>query len=187
MSYIFLLIKESLIMSKGYVLMVVLLITGSNVYSQVDEFIVKGVFIEKFSRFVNWPKSTEIENASNHFVIAVIGDNGFSVTLSKLYSTRKIKDKDVEVRTISDIHQIHGAHILFIGDIGDETLTEIMNEIAREPILTIGDKEGYAETGVMINFAKLEGKLQFEINKAAVDLAKLQMSYLLLKEAILTN
>jgi len=49
--------------------------------------------------------------------------------------------------------------------------------------LTIGDGEGFAERGVMINFYLRDRKVRFEINARAAERCGFQISSLLLKVA----
>jgi hypothetical protein len=60
-------------------------------------------------------------------------------------------------------------------------------QLHERPILTVGEKKGFASRGGMINFIVVENKVRFEINPHAVETAALKISSQLLKLAIIVN
>lgn len=155
----------------------------NNVESQIEEYTVKGVFLERFARFVDWPADDEEQDTTDKFVITVIGNNPFETVLDSLYETKNIKNKEVFVRYISRIEDINNTDILFISESEKENLSEILSYVADKPILTVGDTEGFAERGVHINFFLDKGKIRFEINEKAARASGLYISHLLLNLA----
>lgn len=152
-----------------------------------DEYIMKSVFFEGFSRFVTWPKNSSIADKSKPFIIGIIGRDPFGKILQNVYveQKRKINDKFVEVRYIPDskLDQIPGCHILFISSSCKNILSDILAVTKYKPILTIGDTEGYAEKGILINFYVAEKKIRFEINESVFHDASLKVDSLLLRSA----
>lgn len=152
-----------------------------------DEYIMKSVFFEGFSRFVTWPKDSSITDKTKPFIIGVIGDNPFGKILRNVYveHKRKLKDKSVEIRYIpvSRLADIPSCHILFISSSCKNILSEILAVTRNKPILTIGDTEGYAEEGVLINFFIAEKKIRFEINESVFHEASLKVDSSLLRSA----
>lgn len=158
-----------------------------SVAAQQSEYTIKAVFLEHFTRFIEWPESIEIADASYPFCLAVIGENPFDSILDQIYSEQKIKKRRVEIRYISTPDEIDGCHILFISSSSKEILPEILSRTKNEPILTVGDTDGFAENGVLINFYLIGGKIKFEINEKAVHKSGLIMSYRLLNLARIVN
>ena len=60
---------------------------------------------------------------------------------------------------------------------------QIIARASAQPTLTIGDAEGFARRGGMINFTRRGSRLGFEINRGAVRRADLNLSSQLLKLA----
>jgi hypothetical protein len=152
-------------------------------YSQADEYTVKGVFIEKFTRFIEWPMDSKMQIKSSPVIISVIGDNPFGDKLHNIYRTTKIKNKNVQIRQISRISEIEGSDILFISTSKYKEINDILAYTNDKPILTIGDTKDYAEMGVLINFYLSENKIRFEINETAMSHTGLYASYMLFKLA----
>ena len=147
------------------------------------EYKIKASFLEKFTRFIEWP-SNIIEDNFEPFTISVIGKNPFDEILDIMYSNIKILNMQVKIRYISNAYEIYKTNILFISEQRCASLTEILSVVKDKPILTVSDSIGYAEKGVHINFYKTrDNKIRFEINKTAVQKSGLKMSYLLLRLA----
>jgi hypothetical protein len=145
----------------------------------VPEYQLKAEFIERFTRFIDWPSSSI---AGDTFVIGVIGKDPFGPYLRELASTRKIKGKRVVVRTIDD-GSIESCHILFVAGSEGKRLASILARTSGRPVLTVGDSEGFGEAGVMINFFHSENRVRFEINVDTAEKSGLRVGSKLLKLA----
>ena len=152
-------------------------------FAQWDEYTVKAAFLERFTRFVEWPEESAIADTAQPFVIGVIGDNPFGPTLERLYTQQDIKSKNVSIRYITSVDEIAECHMLFISRSSAQMLPDILAFTRDRAILTVGDTNGFAENGVHINFYLLEDKVHFEINETEIEASLLSMSYLLLRVA----
>ena len=151
--------------------------------AQQSEYTIKAVFLEHFTRFIEWPESVETADTSISFYVAVIGEHPFGTVLDQVYAEQKIKNRKVEIRYISTPEEIGDCHILFIPGSCEKTLPDILARTRDKPILTVGDTRGYAENGVLINFYLAGDNIKFEINEKAVHESGLIMSYRLLSLA----
>ena len=159
----------------------------SSLVAQQSEYTIKAVFLEHFTRFIEWPESCKIADTSTPFFITVIGENPFGSILEQIYTEQRIKNKRVKIRYISSLDKITDCHILFISSSAKEILPEILSSTRNKPILTVSDTEGFAENGVLINFYMTGDKIKFEINEKAVHASGLVMSYRLLNLARIVN
>lgn len=144
-----------------------------------DEYVIKAVYFEKLSRFIQWPEASGITDTSRPFVIGVIGENPYDSILEKVYSTRKIGNKKVAIRHFSTLAEIGDCHILFISESVKKDLDTIVRIAASRSILTIGETAGFAQRGVHINFYIFKNKVRFEINPASIRKASLTIDSLL--------
>lgn len=167
-------------------------IPGNNCFSAIPslaqqskqhEYLLKSVFMERFTRFVQWPEPFIEKNKDQHFIIGVIGPNPFDDILQTVFSLQPIKGKPVEIRLLNTLSDISGCHMLFIGKTDRQSLSNIVNYSKKFPILTISDNNGYADKGVHINMYVENEQIRFEINNASASASKLNISYLLLKLA----
>jgi hypothetical protein len=74
-------------------------------------------------------------------------------------------------------------HILFISSYEKRHIQEILKSIKGLNILTIGDTDGFARKGIVINFYTEGQKIRFEINLDAAKRANLTISSRLLSLA----
>lgn len=152
-------------------------------FAQVSENTAKAVFVERFTRFVDWPEASRIADTSQPFVIAVIGDDPLRSTLEQVFAQRNVRNKHVLIRHVSRLAEIAGSHVLFISRSQEHALSDILAFTTDKPVLTVSDTPGFAERGVHINFYLVDDKLRFEVNEAAIEVSALSMSYLLLRVA----
>ena len=74
-------------------------------------------------------------------------------------------------------------HILFVNTSEPDHIRRIITLLAKEPVLTVGDTEGFAQQGGMINFITQQNKTRFAINVDAAQRARLRIRSKLLKLA----
>jgi hypothetical protein len=152
--------------------------------AQVPEYQLKAEFLERFTRFIEWPEPASAgADSATPFVIGVYGSNPFGRYLADLTAVRSIKGKAVKVREVKEVAEIDGCHMLFISAAARRALEAILARTAGKPVLTVGDSEGFAERGVLINFYSLDNTIGFEVNEPAVRRSGLKVSSRLLKLA----
>ena len=168
-------------------ILLILILAVSSAAGQDREYQMKAVFLDKFTHFVRWPATSVVADTSVPFVVGVIGDSPFGSTLEKIYAERRIKDKAVDIRYLTDLDEISKCNLLFIAHSAADRLSGIVAQTRHKPILTVSDTEGFAVRGVLINLYRHEGKVKFEINERAVHDSGLTFSYLLLNLARIVN
>lgn len=162
-------------------------IISNQAFAQTREYLLKAGYIEKFTHFIEWPNTTDINNPNVEFTIAVIGKNEFNNSLEKIFGEVKINKKKVRIKYISLINEIENSLILFISKSERNNVDEILKFTSNKPILTIGDTKGYGEDGVIINMFIDKNKLRYEINRTAAEKSGLKISSLLLTSATIVK
>ena len=157
------------------------LLSSTLTHSASREYALKAAFIEKFTRFINWPLDSPVHKPDTIFSICVTGKNPFNGVLEKIARLSTIKNKPVQVKQIDVIDNIGECQILFIAATKNITLKKILQKTKGQPILTISDTPGYAQLGIMINFYPRDNSIGFEINKQASEMSRLAISSRLLK------
>lgn len=153
----------------------------------INENELKAAYIERFSRFIDWPSVTEVENPNQPFILGVVGDKKFSKTLEDIFENQQIKNKKVIVKYLIGNEDLSSFHLLFISGYAESKLEKILNQIQGKPILTIGDTPGFAQKGVNINLFFSNNQLRFEINDKSLKDHSLKASHLLLNQAKIIN
>ena len=164
---------------------------------KAPEYQLKAVFIANIVKFVEW-KGASIHDKSKPLVIGVIGENPFLIKekgddkptnwLEKIYIEQKgkIKNKQVNIRYISDISEIPDCNLLFISESEKKKLPEIITAARENQVLTISDTDGFAKKGVHFNLILKSGSVRFEVNQTAAIESGLKPSFYLLKYALKT-
>lgn len=146
--------------------------------AQVQEYYLKSAFLEKFTKFSEWPKNA----IADHFVITVLGKNPFENALENLKAKVRLKDKPVKVRYISDMRDIGNTQILFIANSEKENVERIVAYTKGMPLLTVGDTPGFSAKGVHFNFYLTDDKkVRFEINLNTIRTTPVTVSQFLLE------
>ncbi len=152
----------------------------------VSEHELKAVYLERLTRFIEWPAGHEVSQPSKPFVIGVIGIDPFKGVLPSIFNNQRIKGKPVQVLRIrdpADRRAVTRTHLLFIGKLNNKDLQVLLDMAREESILTVSDTPGFGEFGVMVNFFVDDDRLRFEINPKPVHQAHLDISYVLLRSA----
>jgi len=156
---------------------------GVKGYSQPVEYTLKALYIEKFTRFTEWPDSCEINNKETPFIIATLGQTPFKENLENIFSIQHIYNKPVKVIETELPGKAEKFHILFIPNTKKDSLESIINLVGEKPVLTVGDTPEYGKRGVLINFYTENDKLKFEINETALQKSPLEFNFHLLNMA----
>ena len=172
---------------KRIILFLMLMFASAHGFTQANVYVLKAVYLEKFTRFVSWPEESRMDNPELPFVIAVIGRTPLTENLEQIYSNQRINNKKVEVKRIFNLYEIESVHILVIAETERKNLQNILALTKKLPVLTISEAPNFAEKGVLINFYEDRNKLRFEINETAVLQSPLQMSFYLLNSAKIVN
>jgi hypothetical protein len=109
----------------------------------------------------------------------VLGDNPFGESITAIHG-KHFRGKVININRINTLKNLTDCHILFISSSEKWHITEILRSIKGMDILTIGDTDGFAQKGVIINFYTEEQRVRFEINLDAAKRANLTISSRLL-------
>ena len=113
-------------------------------------------------------------------------NNPFGNTTEALTS-KTFNGKRIAIRQLASPGDAAGCQIVFISDAEKANLSQLLPQLQRLPVLTVGESEGFAETGGMINLSSDKNKVRLEINPDAAQKAGLTISSQLLKLATLVK
>ena len=193
--------------SKAYIfaaLMAALLMVPMAQKAQADaaqskEYQIKAAFLYQFIKFVDWPDEKNTDS-NEPIIIGIIGKDSFGNNINlikdkkvnnrklvvKLFQgfdkTNKSEGKD-KPRVHKEIVTIRKCHLLFICSSEKENLWEIIKGLEGSDVLTVGDMNGFLESGGIINLIKEEKNIRFEINNTAAIKAGLKIRSQLLRLA----
>ncbi len=144
----------------------------------LPEYTLKAAYLYKFALLTEWPANT----LGDSIDLCFIADEDFGRALDSI-NGKQINNRPIYTRPIAGAEETASCNIIFIGQMTNTNLTNLINKIATQPILTVTDDEQLAKTGANI-FLRPEGqRLVFEINTETAQSAKLNISSRLLRLA----
>ena len=150
--------------------------------AQPSEYQVKAAFIFIFAKFVEWPAATFADKTSP-LRIGVLGDNPFGTDLEQFVRDKTINDHPLEARECRTLEEAKKCHIVFISASEKNRLPEIIKALQGANILTVGETEGFTESGGIVNFVSEGKKIRFHINDDSAKTEGLKISSKLLSLA----
>jgi hypothetical protein len=134
----------------------------------------KALFIEQFTRLIEWPASALPKDGP--FVLCLVASSETAAELTKLASIRKFKDRSVEVRALSpDANDgVAPCHVVYLASSAGPRLGKVLEAVAGKPVLTVSDTAGFIERGVQFNLFEESRPpdqahfVNFEVNVQAV-------------------
>jgi len=146
------------------------------------EYSVKLAFLFNFTKFVEWPPDA-FRDPGSPLVICIVGHDPFSQNLEAELRTRKVGNHPVEVRTLRANDKLRVCHILFVPVTEKDQADSIVSGLTGSRILTVGETEGFAVLGGVVNLTIEDNKVHFEVNRLAADRAGLKIGSRLLSIA----
>ncbi len=148
---------------------------------------VKAAFVFNFTKFVEWPPH-RFSSSEAPIVIAVLGRDPFGDELENLARDHRVGGRRIAVQRFSSATEAKSAgavfHVLFVAA-GEEAQFAALEEfLPRTGTLTVGESDRFAALGGMMNFVIVEGRVRFEINRAAVAASGLKLRAQLQKLAV---
>jgi hypothetical protein len=145
------------------------------------EYRVKAEFVERFTRFIDWPPGA-FAGGDAPFALCVVGETPVAPYLERMARARRIKDRLVELRRVKPGSDLSSCHVVFIAADERDRLRQILAAVAGRPILTIADAEGFGHAGVLINLVlDDQGRVRFEISSRVARRTALTLNAQLLR------
>jgi hypothetical protein len=132
----------------------------------------KALFIEQFTRLVEWPRDSL--PPAGPFVVCALGNSDTADELAAVASSVRFKQRPCQLRR-PRIGELGGCHVLYLAASAAPRLAQALASVADRPVLTVSDTPGFAERGVQFNlFEEARSAPQpglyvgFELNVEAV-------------------
>ena len=150
-------------------------IQAQTVVEQRREYNVKAVFLYSFGRYVTWPEST-FEQTDGQFVIGILGEDQFSGALDQIAAKRTVNERKIAVRRFENLEAYRPCQVLFVSrSLTAEEQELVVEELSKSGVLIVGETDGFAQKGGVVNFFVTGTKVQFEINAKAARLGGLTL------------
>lgn len=151
-----------------------------------QEYDLKAGFLVNFARFVAWPADA-FASPGDPVAICLYADDPFQGALERAVAGKTVGQRSVVVRRISDPAAAAGCHLLFVPASQDRNTRKISAGAAGQPVLLVGEADGFAERGGSVNFVLEGDRLRFQINPSAASGRRLRVSSKLLQLAVIVG
>jgi hypothetical protein len=146
------------------------------------EYSIKLGFLYNFSKFVEWPPAS-YRSPGAPLAICIVGRDPFSPDIEGELGTRTVRGHPVKVLTLKSTDTLTVCHMVFIPVTEQDHANKIVTGLKGSSTLTIGETEGFAVLGGIINLTVDGNKVHFEVNPLAAERAGLKISSKLLSLA----
>ncbi|MCG8590348.1 MAG: YfiR family protein [Proteobacteria bacterium] len=127
---------------------------------------VKAAMLHHFMRYVQWPAESFFTKDAD-IVIGVVGRDPFGDLLEKSIQKGQYHGRKVQIQRFRTPEEIMPCHLLFVSTSESSRLREVLQVVQGLNVLTVGEADGFAERGGMIQFVVDGGNVRFEINNRA--------------------
>jgi hypothetical protein len=139
------------------------------------EYPAKLAFLFNFAKFIEWPPGS-LPSPSAPLVICIVGHDPFSPATENELRTRTVSSHPIEIRTVRTTDTLSVCSMVFVPVTERDHADTILRMLSGSSTLTVGEIEGFAARGGIINLTVEGNRLHFEINQLAAERAGLQIS-----------
>jgi len=164
--------------------MILLFIIGSALPAQgqassPSEYQLKAAFLFNFAKFIEWPQDA-FAGPQSPFAICVFGKDPFGNSLDEVLANKTVGDRSISIQRTKAIAELRHCQIVFVSHPETERVADIVGALEGTNVLLVGESEGFAASGGMIEFTLEQGRVRFSINPDAAEHANLRFSSKLL-------
>lgn len=144
-----------------------------------SEAAVKAGFVFNFGKFTEWPPGGL---PPGQIQLCLVGPDPQGAVVSAVEG-RTLQGRTVSVRRNPRTEELRACQILYITDLDERRQSEALRAVRQQPVLTVGDVEGFTDLGGMIGIGAAGGRVTFEIHNEVAQAAGLKLSSQLLRLA----
>jgi hypothetical protein len=143
------------------------------------EYDVKAALVYNFLKFVEWPTQA---GTTNEMPLCILGSIPVPGPFNALQG-QEIRGKKLVVIHLGQHDDLAGCQVIFLAGSYARSVGDVLRTVRGRAILTVGDTEGYAEKGIMINMFLEKKRVRFEINADQARLSGIRISVKLMRLA----
>jgi hypothetical protein len=152
----------------------------------IPEYRVKATFLFQFTQFVDWP-SGAFRSSESPFVVGILGDDPFGSFLDETVRDEKAQGHPLIVERYQRLEDAANCQLLFVSRAESGRIRDIAAALRKRSTLIVGDTDGFAEGGGIVQFVTEQNKVHLRINLNAARVANLTISSKLLRLATVVN
>lgn len=169
-------------MKNKIVLLVAFLILPLNksFHAETDIKNAEAIFIYNFLSHVQWPEGS----VGSNYLIGVLGKTTTYDYLLKYTTNRKVGTRPIEVKQLNSSAEVANCQVLLVADHKSNEINAVTQKLTGRSCLIIGEKSGLTESGAVIDFNVVDGKLRYKIDEENAKQQKLLISSTLMRMSL---
>jgi hypothetical protein len=140
-----------------------------------SEYQIKAGFLFNFTRFVEWPDRA-FGGADSPFVVCTLGETPMAGLLTEAAAGKVVNGRAIAIRRAKGGEELRACNVLFVGAAEEKRVGRIVDAVKGMDVLTVGETQGFAQAGGVINFVVQDNKVKLELNMDAAARANLKIS-----------
>lgn len=156
-------------------------LTGAAQTPTLREYELKAGVLYNIIKYVEWPADSPV-GPSDTLEIGLLGNIPFPEALDVL-DGKVVQGRKLSVRRVNSIAEAAQCRVLYVGASEKTPLAQITEAFKDRPVLTVGEVEGFAQRGGMVNLVNGPNRIVMEINREAATQSRIEFSSQLLKLA----
>jgi len=135
----------------------------------------KAALLLSFVRFAEWPAG------DSPVVVGIFNQPKLKTSLEKLSFRKQVQNRSIEVRGIRHVTDLKDCQVIYLGALNGKKLEELLAGTRNLNLLSIGESDRFLKSGGTIYIFQEDGRLNFEVNLAALTQSKINISSKLLR------
>ncbi|MBV1931167.1 MAG: YfiR family protein [Porticoccaceae bacterium] len=148
---------------------------------KVEEYNLKAALVYNFARFSQWPENS-FSSADTPVALCVQGDQSLIKSFG-LLAKKTLFGRPVSIVVAETLVNPESCNVIFVTGVQRQGLPRLFAAVADQPILTIGEMNGFTDIGGMILFTTVHERLKFSVNLENTEAGGISLSSRLLKLA----
>ena len=144
-----------------------------------SEYQVKAEYLYNFVKFTYWPSDTFVD-PRQPIAVCIFGRDPFGHNLEVALLGKSVGDRPVMLARATQIEDLSGCQIVFIAGSEIGRIPNLINRLHKRPVLLVGETEGFAQLGGVIQFTVESARVHLVINTDAAARSGLKISSKLL-------
>jgi hypothetical protein len=150
----------------------------------MSEAALKADFLFNFAKFAEWPE--EVLSPTAPIVLCVTAPD-VGAALETVVTGRLLNQHPLVVSRVKLGESLRSCVILYAGKLDNRRTAQLAATLGGASVLTVGDAQGFAESGGMIAFLEADGRIRFAVNLGAVERTRIRLSAKLLALATIVG
>jgi hypothetical protein len=142
------------------------------------EYDIKAAQLHLFAQFTEWPDQAP-GMTPDEIRFGVLGSDAAMESMERVLKNKTVGGKRLKIIQGKAPADLKNCALVFITDSEKEQIPALLAAFKRLPILTVGESDGFARHGGILNFRIDKNKVKYEVNPSAAARAALKVTRLI--------